>query len=125
MIEGPVRRRTLGALLLCTQSVVSCGGSNSSNHPGAPGDEPGVVEPSNASERRVLQTIETMPAGAPQRIGNLTVVAEPVYFSGSGRLCRGLTITPANGQSARHLACKQDRQWVFVPNVLITPVAPP
>lgn len=123
MIDRPSRWRvwTLG-LMVVAQSLQGCGGAAVSSQPGAPGDEGGVVEPENEAQRRVLKELDALPAGRPRRVGSVTVVAEPPYFAGSGRTCRGLTFTSAGGrQSARLLACKEGRAWVYVPNVLVAP----
>lgn len=72
----------------------------------------------NASERQLLQQAAALPAGAPRRVGNATVVGEPTYTAASGRMCRALHVTAAgSAKIVRRLACSDGKAWFFVPDV--------
>jgi hypothetical protein len=106
--------------------LTACGGAASgAEHPAVAEPGGGVVEPASESERRLLGLLDTMPAGKPQTVGSLIVVADAPYFAASGRPCRGLTLTPeGKRESGRRVACKEEGKWFYVPNVLMAPVGP-
>jgi hypothetical protein len=67
-------------------------------------------------ERQLLKDLSNLPSSAPQRAGNVTVVAEPAYAAASGRTCRALHVTVA-ARTSHRLACRGDASWFFVPDV--------
>jgi hypothetical protein len=121
MIDRRTRLRfRSGQALLVSFLALGCGGANN-EHPAAADDRGGVVEPSSASERRVLELLDTLPAGKSHRIGSHAVVAERPYFSASGRICRGLMFTGEKDRSEQRLACKEEGKWFYVPNIVMAP----
>lgn len=71
------------------------------------------------TEKAILQQLGQLSAGARTQLANGTVVAEPAYHAASGRICRALRITEPGQQKVRQrLACSEDGEWFFVPDVL-------
>ena len=122
MIEKPWGCRDIRPLV-CIVAALACACGGAEKRAEAPASEGGgVVQPKNPTERQVLELLETLPAGKPRRVGGVVVVADPPYYAASGRLCRGVTVTPSGGkQSAQRLACREGEKWVYVPTVMIAP----
>lgn len=76
------------------------------------------LAPTGESERALLRQLSGLPNGKAQRVGDATIVAEPLYHAASGRSCRALSVTPSAKQQATHrLACSDGQSWFFVPDV--------
>jgi hypothetical protein len=76
------------------------------------------------AERTVLLKLATLPDNSPQRVGDLTIVAEPRYDAASGRTCRAVHLKSAapSGSNDR-LACTDGGPWFFVPSVFAASTA--
>ncbi len=80
-------------------------------------DTGGRLAPSGEADRALLRQLPKLPSGAPQRVGDATVVAEPAYQAASGQTCRALHVTHANASARHRLACTDGKTWFFVPDV--------
>lgn len=98
---------------------------------------PSAVAPGDELERELLRRLPELPPEQPISIQNATVLAGAPYYAASGRTCRPLTIQGAEqppGQGAEQspgqgsersagteprprLACREDGDWFFVPEV--------
>ncbi len=120
MADNLSRVRAAGPLgLLLSLFAAACGSSLPEPSPLALADarDTGTrTPPAGATEKAVLEAIETLPANQPKSIGGTTVVAEPEYFAASGRYCRRMTLGPVESAAPR-LACKDESGWFFVPSV--------
>jgi len=80
-------------------------------------DTGGRLAPGGETDRNLLRQLTKLPSGAPQRVGDATVVAEPAYEAASGQTCRALHVTIANAAARHRLACSDGKAWFFVPDV--------
>lgn len=77
---------------------------------------PGSVLARSDAERELLERLPTLPVNEPVRLGDRTYVPMPAYPSASGRTCTPVHES-APGHQLLRVACDQDGQWVFVPDV--------
>jgi len=75
------------------------------------------LPPSGEADRTLLRQLAKLPSGAPQRVGDALVVAEPAYQAASGQTCRALHVTQAKASALHRLACSDGKTWFFVPDV--------
>lgn len=80
-------------------------------------DTGGRLAPSGEGERALLRQLPKLPSGAPQRVGAVSVLAEPPYQAASGQTCRALHLTQAKASDRHRLACTDGKSWFFVPDV--------
>jgi hypothetical protein len=75
------------------------------------------IAPSNEGERAILHRLQQLPSGAPQHVGNVTVLAEQPYHAASGQTCRPVHVTEAKSAARHRLACSDGKSWFFVPDI--------
>jgi hypothetical protein len=76
------------------------------------------IVPKTPTERYLLQRLPSMPTGAPERVGELSVTADATYTAASGRTCRPLELSTIRTHAISHrLACTKGAAWFFVPDV--------
>ncbi len=115
-------------MILLLGAANACGGEPPPNaRDAADANDMGRTLPAQGpSEHAILQQLGQLPPGAPRKIGDATVVADPAYHAASGRLCRALSITSPKKKDAEHrLACTEGQAWAFVPDVLGLSSEPP
>jgi hypothetical protein len=136
-------RPSLHALALAVALAGCAGAQPRAEH--AAVSPPSAVAPGDELERELLRRLPELPPEQPVSIQDATVLAGAPYFAASGRTCRALTIqgtaqspaqgtaqSPAQGTTqspAQHadrssgaeprprLACREDGDWFFVPQV--------
>jgi hypothetical protein len=104
----------LAHALLATLAL-GCTRSQPVAEPGPPG--PSAIEPANETEREILQRLPTLAPEQPVTIDGAMVSAAAPYHAASGRTCRPLVITGADRSARSRLACREDAEWFFVPQV--------
>jgi hypothetical protein len=104
---------------LCAATAFACSGQQDARNPSdaAHTDASGTVEPATAAEREVLGALTSLPGPVERRFGGLNVHVSAPYHSASGRQCRQVTIHGPKSNDVK-LACRDESEWVFVPNVL-------
>jgi hypothetical protein len=122
-------RPSLHALVLAAALAAGCAGPRLAGPEHAAVSPPSAVAPGDELERELLRRLPELPAEQPVSIDDATVIARAPYFAASGRTCRALTIqgpgaaspaaSPAalGGASRSRLACREDGDWFFVPQI--------
>lgn len=136
---------SLHALALAATLAMACAGPRQRPEHAAV-SPPSAVAPGDELERELLRRLPELPAEQPVSIGNAGVIAGAPYFAASGRTCRALTIrasqssgqtsgsapgqppSQASGQpsgdaSRSRVACREDGDWFFVPQIFRSEVA--
>lgn len=103
---------------LFATSLVACSGNPDARTPAeaAQTDSSGKVEPASAAEREVLNALSSLPGASERKFAGVSVQIAAPYHSASGRQCRQVTFTGAQSSDVK-LACRDEGEWVFVPNV--------
>ena len=110
-------RPAISILALALLATLALGCSRS-HHVAEPGPAaPTAIAPTNDTEREILQRLPTLTPEQPVTIGGAIVSAAAPYHAASGRTCRSLTITSADRSASSRLACREDAEWFFVPQV--------
>lgn len=108
---------------LCVSVCVACAASSAAA-PDARAirdseDTGSKVLPLNAAEHQILEQLNGLPPNQRRAVGSATVAAGEGYDAASGRFCRIVTFTTSAAQKpVTRLACRDKREWFFVPDVL-------
>jgi len=106
-------------LMLVSSFVLCCGGATPAGN--AETFAPGLRQPANTDEMRILKLVASLDDGAVENFGDhLKIKVGMSYYAASGRTCRPLDIigTNENKNFQRHLTCKdKNGKWCFVPAV--------
>lgn len=109
------------ALALTAALAIGCAGPRQQGPEHAAVSPPSAVAPGDELERELLRRLPELPAEQPVAIDDATVIARAPYSAASGRTCRALTIRASGqgpgGASRSRLACREDGDWFFVPQI--------
>lgn len=112
-------RPVIQALALVAALMMGCTHAQQTM-PLADPPRPSAVDPADHVEREILLHLPALAPGQPVTIESAIVTAEAPYPAASGRTCRTLTITGAEGVARSRLACREDGEWFFVPQIFQT-----
>jgi hypothetical protein len=114
------------AALAALAAVVSAGCSSQPRFPDAEDpamEQHGRVPPSSEVESQALKQLDSLAPNASVSILGRSVRASAPYAAASGRLCRRVEIGQGKktGASTGLLACRDEREWHYVPDVFAAP----
>lgn len=112
-------RPAIQALALVATLALGCTRAQHATQPVEP-PRPSAVEPADDVERTILLQLPALAPGQPATIESAIVTAEAPYPAASGRTCRSLTVTRTYDVARSRLACIEDGEWFFVPQIFQT-----